>query len=172
MRHPLTTLPTKVREKGLTFCDTPEASCWFLSDSPFPENDTKKPVRHKVDYIFSQLPSFRLNLLNFCPSPLPHPALTPPQTHFLARVLASPLTPHFSPAPWAPPPAAAAQRSCPGGLILAEFLTSLSSPEQSWHRRAGSPWKKTGRRHWGSGLGVHLTWVLSCLNHFKYDFLS
>ena len=105
------------------------------------------------------------------PSPLPYPALTPPQTHFLPRVLACPLTPHFSSAPVLLLPQLPARGSHPGSTILARILTSLSSPGQSWHGQDGLPWEKAGSSDWGCGLRAQPIWAPSCYNHFKYDFL-
>lgn len=126
------------------------------SDSSFPENDTKKSMRRKVDY-FSQLPSFLLKTSQTLPIPsfLPHPVpttnLLPPQSPSLPTNTpffpASPLVLLLS--------QLLAQGSCPGSPILAEILTSLSNPGQSWHRHAGSPWEKAGRSAWGCGLRAH-----------------
>lgn len=98
-----------------------------LSDSLFPEKDTKEPIRPKVGYFFSQLLSFLLKTSLALPipssSPHPHPTTKPLPPQSLSSPTDTPFllcsTLLLSQLP--------AQGSCPGSSILAEIPPSLSS---------------------------------------------
>lgn len=141
-----------------------------LSDSLFPEKDTKQPVRHKVViFFFSTAFSFlwKTSLALPIPSSLPHPH--PRQSHFLPKSC-SPADTHFSSAPHSsfhscqPGAHAQAARSWP------DIPPSLSSLDRAGMANRGHLGGKAGSCDWGGGLNAaHL--ALSCWNHFKYDFL-
>lgn len=94
------------------FCDTPETLCWFLSLNFISRNDTKKLIRHKVDYFFSTafLPAENLSSsahLLFLTRPQPTTNLLPLQSP------GPPTNTPFAPVPCAPPPTAASSRVMP-----------------------------------------------------------
>lgn len=174
-RPPIHPPPQKKKKlkKALIFCDTLEALCWFLflilqfqKMTPRSQSDTKWIIFFSTAFLPAKL-SQTLPIPSSLPHPLPTTNLLPPQSP------RPPTDTPFFPAPHLMLllPQLLAQGSCPGSLILAEILTSLSNPGQSWHLHTGSPWEKAGRSAWGCGLRAQPTWALPCCNHFKCDFL-
>lgn len=141
------------REKDLMFCDTPETLFGFSFWISFPENDTKKLIRHKVDYFFFNCLPSCWKPLKLCPSPQPTTNLLPLQSP------SPPTNTPFAPVPCVPPPPAASSGVMPRQPDPGRDSHLTQQPRTSWRHHTGSPWKKTDGSDWGCGLRAQLTWV-------------